>query len=463
MLKIFITLISILAITTQLTACSSDESPFKTPNTGTSGGGGGSNPGGGAGGGGGSTGPTPFDNVSLVSAFSNSFLGLDNIKKLMISDDGGVVAIVSTHDFTGNNPDGVNQVFIINGASVNQITEFTTAAGGIPTREMFSLSGDGSLLAFFSTYDSMLGTNADNSSELYTINTSTGTITQVTNDGASHNAGVNTAAANGCSVNCISLNTDGSILIFSSTLDYTTGNAGGFLQIFSMTTAGGTATQITGATANHTLSELQFSGDGSRVTFIGGSDWGEGGGNADGNEEVYTINFSGLSLVQITSTPLSGTQDNINPRISNDGDTIIFGSEYDVLSGNTSTNKIFSYNVTSTTTTEVDTGSSFVVGNPINDRWDLSGDGTQVSYETSNCNSGTQRYEMIQTSVDPISTTLDDLFIRDIITLVTIPCVHETRYVKSNLNGSNVYFLSNIEFLLTTATQSTVQIHSVNR
>lgn len=463
MFKIFIILISILTITTQLTACSSDESPFKTPNTGTSGGGGGANPGGGAGGGGSSTGPTPFDNVSLFSAFSNSFLGMSNITKLMISDNGGVIAIVSTHDFTGNNPDGVNQVFIINGASVRQITEFTTAAGGIPDPEMFSLSGDGSLLAFFSTYDSTLGTNIDNSSELYTIDTSTSTITQVTNDGASHNAGVNTSAVTGCPVNCISLNTDGSVLVFSSPLDYTTGNAGGVLQIFSITTAGGITTQITSATTNHTLDEIQFSGDSSRITFIGGSDWSEVGTNADGNNEVYTINFSGLSLIQITNTALSVSQNNLNPRISNDGDTIIFGSEYDVLASNAATNKIFSYNVTSGLTTEVDTGSSFVVGSALNDRWDISGDGTQVSYEASDCNSGTQRYEMIQTSVDTISTTLDELYVRDIITLVTIACVHDTRYVKSNLNGSNVYFLSNIEFLLTTATQSTVQIYSVSR
>ncbi len=81
-----------------------------------------------------------------------------------------------------------------------------------------------------------------------------------------------------------SISSDGSRLVFTSRADLTGDNPDGNREVFLFDAGTGITTQITDSVGG-TFADAVISGDGTRILFTSGSDI--GGGNPDGNIEVY--------------------------------------------------------------------------------------------------------------------------------------------------------------------------------
>ena len=99
---------------------------------------------------------------------------------------------------------------------------------------------------------------------------------------------------------------DGSLVAFVTSSDLIANNSGLFLQIYTLTTDGVTdiVTQVTNFTSSSELASthLALSGDGTTVFFHSTFDVLNDGSNADGSDELFSINIDGTNLSQITDS-----------------------------------------------------------------------------------------------------------------------------------------------------------------
>ncbi len=97
-----------------------------------------------------------------------------------LDGDGTVVAFESNGDFTGQNPDGGNELFIFD-TEIDAFTQITNESTlfFFQGASIGAVSDDGTRIAYVSREDPN-GFNADNSSELFLFDTNTGLTTQVT-------------------------------------------------------------------------------------------------------------------------------------------------------------------------------------------------------------------------------------------------------------------------------------------
>ena len=149
--------------------------------------------------------------------------------------------------------------------AIEQITDETAGFSNRP-----SINADGTRIAFDSDAD-INGGNPDGNSEIYLFDTTTGIITQITDETA------------GGSFNP-SINADGTRIAFSSNADITGGNPEGNFELFLFDTTTGITTQITFETAGDSRGP-SINADGTRIAFD--SDANINGGNPDGNLEIY--------------------------------------------------------------------------------------------------------------------------------------------------------------------------------
>ena len=87
----------------------------------------------------------------------------------VVSADGSTVAFSSTADLTGENPDGGQEIFVINvdGTNLLQLTNTILPTGNFTDGP--SITADGSLIAFRSSGD-LAGVDPDFSADLFLIN-----------------------------------------------------------------------------------------------------------------------------------------------------------------------------------------------------------------------------------------------------------------------------------------------------
>src|SRR5262249_6881727 len=140
--------------------------------------------------------------------------------------------------------------------------------------------------AFVSNLDLIVGSNADDSDELFLWDPKSG-LKQLTTDSSSGN----------CCIDRVKITGDGKRIAFASNQDLTGNNAAGNEEIFLWDDKAG-LTQLTHSTGGYSYSP-DISSDAIRVAFVSSADL--VGSNADGNEEIFLWE-DGSGFTQITNT-----------------------------------------------------------------------------------------------------------------------------------------------------------------
>jgi Tol biopolymer transport system component len=118
-----------------------------------------------------------------------------------------------------------------------------------------------------------------------------------------------------------SVSGDGTRLAFTSSADLVGQNADGSLEVFTadLSTTPPTLRQLTAATGGALASAFPvISNNGSTVAFTSNVDLLKNGTNSDGNPEIFAANFDGSNLRQLTNTP-TGTN---GPFLSSTGELL---------------------------------------------------------------------------------------------------------------------------------------------
>ncbi len=272
----------------------------------------------------------PATGVSRQIGASSTF----SFEDITTTDDGSLVAFISDADLDGNNPGGFDQIFTLttDGTDVfTQVSAFTADFFATVERQI-EFSGDGNKL-FFHSDDDVLGdgSNADGSSEVFSIDADGSNLTQLTDINStipftrvslhSDSAGENLA-----------FTIEGDLYTYNQTADQTTfieslvdtGNAEAVFRMHTISADGSrifysqiipdgsgyelilytnvpngsneealfrtgsrTETSVGGASANPIVANLYSSSTGSYVSFLSRFDFGATE-NGDNSWQVYT-------------------------------------------------------------------------------------------------------------------------------------------------------------------------------
>jgi len=261
----------------------------------------------------------------------------------VISGDRSLVVFASNSNFTGQNADGSEELFAIgtNGAGLRQITntiyDSPTPIGATLTFQdaMFpSMDYRGSQVAFFLQDRRLRRTDggADNISfdiSLYGVNTDGTGLRKLSN--ASQSLSLQAALGERPFISG-----DGLTAVFPASANLGGGNPEGNLELFTIKMDGAGLTQLTSAqNARSAYPTLTF--DGSRVAFtqqdpsIFERQW----------YEVYAINSDGSGLTQLTRTPgdpVTNRSGFEGVAFSADGTQVVFSSSGDLLGKNADAN-----------------------------------------------------------------------------------------------------------------------------
>ncbi|GJM15699.1 MAG: hypothetical protein DHS20C13_10260 [Thermodesulfobacteriota bacterium] len=228
-----------------------------------------------------------------------------------INADGTRIAFESNADINGGNPEGNIEIYLFD-TTTGIFTQITDEMAGVS--RFPSINADGARIAFQSTANLNSG-NPEGNQEIYLFNTTTGIISQITDEmaGASREP---------------SINADGTRIAFPSTANLNSGNPEGNGEIYLFDTTTGIFTQITDETAGDSRG-LSINGDGNRIAFRSDADINEG--NPEGNIEIYLFDTTTGITTQITDETLG---DSTGPSINGDGTRIAFRSTADINGGN---------------------------------------------------------------------------------------------------------------------------------
>jgi len=220
---------------------------------------------------------------------------------------------------TGINPDGNVEVYVAdttNGIGNVQVTQVTSSTGSILGGfNLFpSLSGDGMRVAFASDRN-FTGGNADGNFEIFVADASASgvpTVTQVTTT----SVGVNTTPA---------LSADGNHVAFASNNELIpTGNPDNSTEIYVATLSGTgvlSYTQLTHSGIDIVNDEPAINQDGTAIAYIART------------VETATVFLMNTTLITPTAIGTSSLAVDNHPSISQDGDSVVFVSDYDLDHG----------------------------------------------------------------------------------------------------------------------------------
>jgi Tol biopolymer transport system component len=235
----------------------------------------------------------------------------------------------------GGNPDHNFEVFGSDSATSN-LTQLTTSSdcGNWGA----TVNADGTRIAFASSCD-LTGGNADHNAEIFRLDTTTHTLTQVT-------------SSQGCSGNSDpTISSDGARISFVSSCNLTGENPDGNHEIFRFEASNGLR-QITDSTGCENF-YAATSADGAHIAFV--STCNLTGGNADANYEIFRFDLAGGRLTQVTTSTGCGS---MHPAISADGTHIVFDSSCDLTGTNPDGNwEIFRFDSATGTVTAMTTSS----------------------------------------------------------------------------------------------------------
>jgi Tol biopolymer transport system component len=234
----------------------------------------------------------------------------------VMNDAGTLVFAGSSADLTGANPAHTFQILRFDPVTGTPTAE-TSAPEGVSV--LFSVSDDGRYLAFPSPAD-LTGNNHDKSIELFVLDRNSGQITQLTND----------PAPNAGSVSSVVMAGSGNRVVFTANTNPLGTNPENLDQMFVVDLGGTNLRQITSFGPGISVGGITVSDDGTRIAFSSSADL--TGGNPDLGGEIFTINFDGTGLRQLTST--AATFDSGSPSLSGNGAKIAFESNGDLVVGN---------------------------------------------------------------------------------------------------------------------------------
>jgi Tol biopolymer transport system component len=115
---------------------------------------------------------TTFTQITITLSPAN------NINPV-ISDSGTRIAFISNADLTRANPDGNFEVFLFD-TTTSTFTQVTNTTGSAISSGSATISENGTRIAFYSN-GNLTGGNPDGNNEIFLFDTTTSTITQVTN------------------------------------------------------------------------------------------------------------------------------------------------------------------------------------------------------------------------------------------------------------------------------------------
>ncbi len=328
------------------------------------------------------------------------------------SNDGKRIVFESTNDYTGENKDGSNEIFVYD-ADLRKIIQITRtgaqtgtggAGGGVilnskspqgnkcpggcepgqssAATAVPAISGDGARIVFASTSGLLTDApNADGNGEIYLATLPRGATSAVI-ERITETDGLKNSFDN----NTPTINFDGSVIAFVSTRRFfklrgvqifSAQNEDGNAQIHVYETTARRFTQVThkridegisGFDAKGFISNPFLSGDGKTLAFLSGFNFGGTPGNADLNGEIfiYKIGDPLNQVAQVTNTtdvadvPSDGAVNvlsRFSKHLSDDGSLLVFesaGGASPVKTGQRIRN-VFLYNVNTKTSTQVTT------------------------------------------------------------------------------------------------------------
>ncbi|MGB5166178.1 MAG: hypothetical protein WBN09_03095 [Woeseiaceae bacterium] len=338
--------LSVLASALALAACDSSSGGFIAK----PGGGGGAGGGGGVGGGGGGGGiiPTLQYGPAQQSGYGD----------IRVSGDASKIVFIDDSDPRAENPNDEFQLFSLNigTGEVIQITDGSATA--VSALDEFDLTDSGDAVVWVSSSD-FTGDNPNNFDNVFIASTDTGDITQVT-DNPGGTLSDPQVSGNG-------------IIVFTSSADLTGGNAANDEQVFSINDDGSNLTQLTTFTVMNPTN-LAFADGGSKIAFDGEGD--PAGTNADGSREIFIMDVDGGNLAQLTAT----ASDSLFPKISDDGSLVAFTTQAEIFGGGNADGNYEMYVAQSDgsaivqITNNAENSGSFVDGTP--GAFNVSGDGS---------------------------------------------------------------------------------------
>jgi len=210
------------------------------------------------------------------------------------------IAFDSSRDLTPGSPGNADQnreIFLFDTAT-GTTTQITSGTGNFTIRP--SISASGTRIAFQSERDLTPGNpgNPDGNFEIFLFDTTTSTLTQITN-------------TVGGSSGFPSINATGTRIAFRSDRNLTGSNPDGNFEIFLFDTTTSTLTQITN-TVGGSSGFPSINATGTRIAFVSSADLTPGSpGNPDGNFEVFLASAASPSAAVV----LNGTQFHVTQTI----------------------------------------------------------------------------------------------------------------------------------------------------
>ncbi len=224
-----------------------------------------------------------------------------------VSDDGQRIAFASRGDLAGGNHDRNVEIFVVerDGTGLRQLTFSTVGSNQFPV-----ISGDGSRIVFTSTAD-LTGGNPDLSREVFVVDWDGTNLRQLTD-------------STGDSLDA-HISDDGQRIVFASAQDLTGANAEGNFEIFAVLADGTNLRQLTSAASGASRAPW-IAGQGSRIAFQSSADL--TGGNPDGGDEIFAIEWDGTGLRQLTNSRISIFEDAVSqaPSMDDAGTVVLFHS-----------------------------------------------------------------------------------------------------------------------------------------
>ncbi len=241
-------------------------------------------------------------------------IGISRAVAPAVSQDGSRIGFASTEDLVGTNPDRNSEIFLFDGAAINQITNTTPADISTRVRDgnlQPSITDDGSIIAFSSNRN-LTGLNADQNFEVLTIDTTTRVITQITS--SDEIFGATEAKISG----------DGSHLAFVRDSSQGQSNSRDLL-LYNRTT-GRTITVATNRVGLSMTYGRAISDDGSRVVYSAET--------APLQSQVFLFDERSSATTQVTYLDARVDDVPLHPTISGDGKRIAFATRRNVIGGN---------------------------------------------------------------------------------------------------------------------------------
>jgi hypothetical protein len=234
-----------------------------------------------------------------------------------IDGSGNRIAVSSNFDVTGDNPERNYEVFLIDATS-GRAVQLTRSQRPDSTSRSPVINAAGTRVAFLSNAD-FTGSNADGNFEIFVGDTTTASLTQLT-----ESRGDNT-------LSFISIDAAGTRIPFHSNADFTGDNADGNTEIFLVDATTGTITQLTHTIGNRSRFP-SIDGSGTRIVFVSDADL--TGGNPGEYEQFFLLDIVTGALSQLTTGPGFENENLFGPWMNSAGTRLVLVSSADLTGDN---------------------------------------------------------------------------------------------------------------------------------